>query len=55
LVKGRTGFVLPKYNNANYIEVTNGSHFGLIDIHGSVLKAKIEIDSWMTRKDILHR
>jgi len=46
---------LPKYNNANYIEVTNGSNFGLIDIHGSVLKAKIEIDSWMTRKDILHR
>jgi hypothetical protein len=55
LVKGRTGFVLPKYNNANYIEVTNGSHFGLIDIHGSVLKAKIDIDSWMARKEILHR
>ena len=37
LIKGRAGFVLPKYKNAMYIEILMGSHFGVIDILGSIL------------------
>lgn len=32
MVKGVAGYVLPRFNNAVYIEVNKGDHFGLIDI-----------------------
>lgn len=40
LIKGKAGFVLPKYKNATYIEINIGAHFGIVDIVGSVLAAK---------------
>ena len=51
LIKGKCGFVLPKYKNTTYIEVTQGSHFGIIDIVGSILKTPYELDNWFTHKD----
>ena len=51
--KGRAGFVLPKFKNAVYIEITIGQDFGIIDIVGSALKSNIPLDSWITHKDIL--
>jgi hypothetical protein len=38
LKSGECGFVLTKkYNNAKYIDITQGSNFGVIDIIGSLL------------------
>ena len=51
--KGRAGFVLPKFKNAVYIEITIGQDFGIIEIVGSALKSNIPLDSWITHKDIL--
>jgi hypothetical protein len=51
LIKGKCGFVLPKYKNTAYIEVPHGSHFGVIDIVGSILKTQYELDNWFTHKD----
>jgi hypothetical protein len=53
LIQGKAGFVLPKYKNTSYIDITIGSHFGIIDIIGSILSAKIELDNWMMHKDKL--
>ena len=37
LKDGACGFVLPRYSNIQYIEVTIGSTFGIIDIIGNML------------------
>ena len=55
LAKGKAGFVLPKYKNTTYIEIPLGAHFGIIDIVGSVLHAKMDLENWITYKDILQR
>ena len=55
LVKGRAGFVLPKYKNATYIDIDVGSHFGIIDIVGSILQSKLDLENWINHKDILQR
>jgi CRP-like cAMP-binding protein len=55
LIKGKCGFVLPKYKNTAYIEIPHGSHFGIIDIVGSILKTQYELDNWFTHKDQLQR
>ena len=55
LIKGKAGFVLPKYKNTVYINITIGSHFGIIDIVGSVLNNKCDLQNWIGHKDILHR
>lgn len=34
LVDGVAGYVLPRYNNAVYIEIEKGDHFGLFDFFG---------------------
>lgn len=55
LIKGKAGFVLPKYQNTAFIDIEVGSHFGIIDIIGSILSSKIDFDSWMMHKDKLQR
>jgi len=55
LVKGKAGFVLPKYQNTTFIEIGVGSHFGLIDIVGSILQAQFDLESWILHKDVLQR
>ena len=55
LIKGRAGFVLPKYKNATFIDINVGAHFGIIDIVGSILQAKLDLDSWINHKDLLQR
>ena len=41
LKSGECGFVLPKHSNLKYIEISEGSYFGIIDIVGSLLKLGI--------------
>lgn len=36
LTKGKAGFVLPKYNSTCYIQISEGDHFGIIDIVASI-------------------
>ena len=55
LIKGKAGFVLPKYKNATYIDITVGAHFGVIDIVGSILNNRLDLDKWLNHKDILQR
>jgi len=40
------GYVLPKYENTQYISVGPSDHFGIIDIAASAKKHKIDIDKW---------
>ena len=55
LIKGKAGFVLPKYKNTTFIEIVIGAHFGIIDIVGSILQAKLDLDNWINHKDMLQR
>ena len=48
--------MLPKFNNAAYINISVGQHFGLIDIMASVFDEDIaDFHSWYQYKDILKR
>jgi hypothetical protein len=38
MLSGKSGYVLPKYKNTTYINISVGSNFGLIDILSSVLQ-----------------
>ena len=32
-----------------------GDHFGIIDIVGSILHSKVDLDNWINHKDLLQR
>lgn len=53
LTRGKAGFVLPKYKNTTYIEIPLGAHFGIIDIVGSILHARLDLENWISHKDVL--
>ena len=53
LIKGKAGFVLPKYQNTTYIDINVGAHFGIIDIVESMLLNKLDMNNWMSHKDVL--
>lgn len=57
IIKGKAAFVLPKYKNTPYIEINVGSHFGIIDILGSIVQNQLQndLDKWIEHKDILQR
>ena len=53
---GNCGFVLPKYDNAKYINLKPGTNFGVEDIIGSIIKNdEVTDDDWMSHKDKLLR
>ena len=50
--------MLPKHDNAKYIDVTEGYYFGIIDIVGSVLMKKDGfklLNDWASHKELLKR
>lgn len=53
LIKGKAGFVLPKYRNTIYRSIKVGSCFGVIDLVASMLHAKFDVEHWINHKDIL--
>lgn len=56
LIRGTASFVLPSYENTSYINIYRGSHFGVMDIIGSVVTNEAaEFDSWFQHKDSIHR
>jgi hypothetical protein len=56
LKQGQCFFVLPKYNNYQYIEIDKGQQFGVIDIIACTLQHDdFDIENWIARKDLLHR
>ena len=55
LIKGKAGFVLPKYKNTTFIEISVGTQFGIIDIVGSILSKNVALDNWIAHKDKLKR
>ena len=50
-------YVLPKYQNAKYIRIKTGNHFGFCDILSNMIsKQDINQDNWISRKNlILHQ
>ena len=56
LRNGDCGMVLPKHDNARYIDYKIGNTFGVVDIIGSTLKNdEMVLDEWFLRKDLLKR
>ena len=54
--KGYCNFVLPKFDNAKYLHISQGSNFGMEDIVGSIIKNDdIDQDDWISRKDKMIR
>jgi signal-transduction protein with cAMP-binding, CBS, and nucleotidyltransferase domain len=52
LTKGKCHFVLPEYNNARYISINNGDHFGIIDL---VASTNGDIYHWLTNLNNIRR
>ena len=52
---GLAAFVLPSFSNARYIDVTEGEHFGFIDIVGSAQVNNFPIEDWYMKKAYLQR
>ena len=55
IMKGESGFVLPRYDNSIYILVCQGDHFGLIDMISKKAKqmqnvAKKEGQTWNQKR-----
>lgn len=44
---GQCAFVLPKYNNVKYVNINQGSNFGIEDIVGSVIKNEVSQNDWI--------
>lgn len=48
--------VLPKYQNAKYVDFNEGAYFGIIDIIGSIKKHKdLKINDWYQHMNKLKR
>jgi hypothetical protein len=55
-MSGQAHFVLPKHDDARYIALTTGVHFGIIDIVGSVLaNPDFDLQNWMGHKESIKR
>ena len=39
--------------NTTYIDINVGAHFGIIDIVESMLLNKLDMNNWMSHKDVL--
>ena len=46
LVSGQAAFVLPSFDNTNYINVGVGDKFGIIDITGSMQAKNLQECEW---------
>lgn len=57
LVVGVAGYVLPRYNNAVYITVESGDHFGLIDLvyDSEILNISTKMTKKAIESDSIHR
>ena len=55
LIEGECCFVLPSFNNQNYIQIASGNYFGIIDIIGSAESMNFEISDWYENKNKLSR
>jgi hypothetical protein len=53
---GACAFVLPKYDNAKYINITLGYHFGMEDlVHSVINNDDIMMSDWVSHKERLTR
>jgi hypothetical protein len=55
MITGKAAFVLPRYKNRPYINLSIGSLFGMIDIIGSAHAHNVEVDDWYGIKQKLNR
>lgn len=51
MVRGDASFVLPSFENARYINIRVGDHFGVIDIPSSAEKQEFPIEEWFDKKN----
>lgn len=53
---GACAFVLPKYDNAKYINISLGYHFGMEDlVHSVINNDSIKQNDWISHKERLTR
>lgn len=55
LVSGSASFVLPSFENTNYIDIGIGDKFGIVDITGSTQANNISEDEWYNNRNLLQR
>ena len=55
LKSGEAGYVLLKYDKQQYISITPGNHFGVVDILASCEKHQIPLDSWQKHMSHMRR
>lgn len=55
LVSGKAGFVLPKYDNAKYININVGDHFGFIDVISSIKEHDLDKEDWISSRNLIKR
>jgi CRP-like cAMP-binding protein len=56
LIKGMANMVLPSYENACYVNINKGNHFGIMDIIGSIVtNNELDFSGWFQRKELVHR
>ena len=56
MMNGEAGYVLPKHRDIKYIDFQLGSHFGVIDIVGSILSNDdCDMENWGRKKELLRR
>ena len=53
--KGSLGFVHQKYNNVKYVQLDEGTYFGVIDIVHSINSQNIDPSRWINSKDKMSR
>ena len=52
---GEVGNVLPHHHNIKYVDYTEGSHFGVLDIIASCVAHGVHVDDWVMNHDKLKR
>ena len=55
LVSGQAAFVLPSFANTNYIRISVGDKFGIIDITGSMQARSMKESEWFANRAVLYR
>lgn len=55
MLSGKANYVLPSYDNVGYIDIQIGDNFGIVDIVGSSINHKFEVNNWFEHKSCLFR
>ena len=55
MIKGKSSYVIPFFDNVPYIKMNVGDHFGIVDIVGSSATKNFELEKFIEYKNLLLR